>query len=176
MKRFVRTTTTLLGALLLGLPLAGLASHDRVFVPLFGYEEVPAVSTQAIGFFRATINRQAGTIEYELVYDALAGEVRQSHIHFGQKGVNGGVSVFLCQTATNVDPTGLAPTCAAPPARITGVLTSANIIGPGGQGIAATEINELIAAIRAGIAYVNVHSATFAGGEIRGQFDRHGFH
>jgi hypothetical protein len=163
-----------LAALLLGTPLHAAASHDRVFVPLFGYEEVPAVSTQAIGFFRAEIDRQAGTIEYELAYDALAGEVRQAHIHFGQKGVNGGISVFLCQTATNPDPTGLAPACSAPPARIVGMLSSANIIGPAGQGIAATELGELLAAIRSGVAYVNVHSSSFTGGEIRGQFDRRG--
>jgi hypothetical protein len=37
------------------------------------------------------------------------------------------------------------------------------------QGIAPGEFNELLAAIRAGVAYVNVHSSTFPGGEVRGQ-------
>jgi hypothetical protein len=144
--------------------------RDEIYVvPLRGFEEVPAVSSAARGLFKARIDEAAGTITYELRYETLQGDIRQAHIHFGQRGVNGGISVFLCQTATNVDPTGLSPTCTAPPAAITGVLTSANIIGPSGQGIAATEFAELVRAIRAGVAYVNVHSSVFLGGEVRGQ-------
>lgn len=95
--------------------------------------------------------------------------MRQAHIHFGQHGVNGGVSVFLCQTATNADPTGLAPTCPAS-GSVSGLLHTANVIGPAAQGLSAGEFAELVAAIRAGVAYVNVHSSTFPGGEVRGQF------
>jgi CHRD domain len=142
---------------------------NRIVIPLRSYEEVPAVSSVASGQFRARINEAAGTITYELSYRELQGDVRQSHIHFGQRSVNGGISVFLCQTATNPDPTGGAPTCGASPATMTGTLTAANIIGPAGQGIAATEFAELIRAIRAGVAYVNVHTSLFPGGEIRGQ-------
>lgn len=146
-----------------------IARDNIVLVPLRSYEEVPAVSSTARGFFKARIREDAGTIQYELSYEGLQGDIRQSHIHFGQRNVNGGVSVFLCQTATNVDPTGLAPQCGVSPATVTGTLTAANIIGPAGQGIAATEFAELVRAIRAGVAYINVHSSVFAGGEIRGQ-------
>ncbi len=86
--------------------------------------------------------------------------------------MNGGISVFLCQTATNPDPTGQAPQCTAPPALITGVIDADNIIGPAGQGVAAGQFEELVAAIRARVAYVNVHSSLFPGGEVRGQLDR----
>jgi hypothetical protein len=147
------------------------AARDRFFVELVPAEEVPSVSSGALGTFIATVDDEANTIEYELVYTAMTGEVRQAHIHFGQRGVNGGISVFLCQSTANPDPTNNAPACTAPPARLTGTLRAANIIGPGGQGIAATEMAELINAIRTGLAYVNVHTATFGGGEIRGQFD-----
>lgn len=163
--------TAALAALMLCASGGAAADPDRFLVELTGTEEVPAVSTAASGTFFAVVDADAGTIDYELIYDGLAGEVRQAHIHFGQRSVNGGISVFLCQTTQNPDPTGRAPACGAPPARITGSLTSANIIGPGGQGIAATEIGELIDAIAAQVAYVNVHTTTFPGGEIRGQFD-----
>jgi hypothetical protein len=152
------------------------ARDEIVIMPLRGFEEVPAVSSAARGFFKARINESAGTITYELRYEALQGDIRQAHIHFGQRGVNGGVSVYLCQTATNVDPTGLAPACGPAPATVTGTLTSANIIGPAGQGIAATEFAELLRAIRAGVAYVNVHSSVFPGGEVRGQARGSGHH
>jgi hypothetical protein len=148
------------------------SGHEVVSIPLRSYEEVPAVSSGAHGVFRARIDSRAGTIGYELSYDGLEGDVRQAHIHVGQKSVNGGISVFLCQTATNVDPTGQAPMCPPPPAVVTGVLDADNIIGPAGQGVAAGQMAELIAAIKSQVAYVNVHSSTFTGGEIRGQFDR----
>ena len=148
---------------------SGAAAAETVVVKMKSYEEVPAVSSGAIGHFTAFINEAAGTIDYELFFDGLEGDVRQSHIHFGQRGVSGGVSVYLCQTTFNADPTGLAPTCPQS-GTVTGTIRAANIIGPNGQGIAPTELAELIAAIRAGIAYPNVHSTKFPSGEVRGQF------
>jgi len=152
---------------LLGLPNAALA--ETLHVELTSYEEVPALSSAASGGFRAFIDDAGGTIRYELTYSGLEGDVRMSHIHLGQAGVNGGISIWLCQTAAFVDPTGLAPTCVQS-GTVTGLLTQANVIGPAGQGIAPSEFAEIVAAIRAGIAYVNVHSSVYPGGEIRGQF------
>jgi CHRD domain-containing protein len=165
--RAFRSLAALLGCA--AFALSGAAAAEMVVVKLQSYEEVPAVSSAATGHFNAFIDDRAGTIDYELSYSGLEGDVRQSHIHFGQRGVAGGISVFLCQTTFNPDPTGHAPTCPQS-GTVTGTITAANIIGPAGQGIAATELDELIAAIRAGIAYPNVHSTKFPAGEIRGQF------
>ena len=144
------------------------ALAETVNIPLSSYQEVPSISSAAAGEFRAHIAPGDGSIAYELSYGGLEGEVRQAHIHVGQRGVNGGVSVFLCETAANPDPTGLAPTCPAS-GSVQGLIQAAGVIGPAGQGLSAGELDELIAAIRAGVAYVNVHSTTFPGGEIRGQ-------
>ena len=171
MKSFPLAVGAVFAAVLSFVPCNAYAQRDRVLVELNSFEEVPAVSSTAAGTFIATIDSAANSISYELAYSGLTGDVRQAHIHFGQRSVNGGISVFLCQTTQNPDSTGRAPTCPSPSGRVTGVLTSANIIGPGGQGIAATEMGELIDAIRAQVAYVNVHTSTYAGGEIRGQFD-----
>lgn len=150
-----------------------LSQAQNIAIPLRGFEEVPSISSDARGMFRARV--EDGSIAYRLSYSGLQGEVRQAHIHLGQKGVNGGVSVFLCQTAANPDPAGLAPTCPSS-GEVTGLLLPANVIGPSGQGISAGEFAELVAAIRKGVAYVNVHSTSFPGGEIRGQLDRGGYH
>lgn len=92
----------------------------------------------------------------------------QAHIHFGQFAVNGGISVFLCSNLT--DPPPGTPACPNS-GTVSGTLTAASVIGPAGQGIAAGEFEELVEAIDAGIAYVNVHTTMFPTGEIRGQLD-----
>jgi hypothetical protein len=136
---------------------------------LTGYEEVPAISTTGNGLFRARINSDANEISYTLQYDELQGNVLQSHIHLGQEGVNGGISVFLCSNLGN-GPAGT-QACPAPPATISGTIRPSDVIGPAGQGIAAGEFDELVRAIRAGATYVNVHSSIWPGGEIRSQLN-----
>lgn len=134
---------------------------------LVSYQEVPALSSPAVGEIDLVIDDAAQTIAYRLRFTGLVADVRQAHIHFAQRGVNGGIMLWLCGTATNPGPAGT-PVCPAS-GEISGMLGPAEVIGPAGQGIAAAEFDEAAAAIRAGAAYANVHSATYAGGEIRGQ-------
>jgi len=143
---------------------------------LKGYEEVPSVSTEASGDLTLKINDAAGTIAYNLSYENLQGTVTQSHIHFGQKSVAGSIVIWLCQTAAAPAPAaaGTVPTCpdsASSPVTVSGTVTAANVIAAStaSQQIAAGELAEVIAAIRAGVAYGNVHSSLSPGGEIRGQ-------
>jgi hypothetical protein len=156
-------------ALVLLFAVPAMAADRNFKTELESYQEVPSISSQAAGEFRARLSRDEATLTYTLSYAGLEGDVSQSHIHFGQHSVNGAVVVFLCETAGSQDPTGLAPTC--PQAgTVEGSLTAANMTGgAAGQGIAAGEFAELVAALRAGVAYVNVHSARFPSGEIRGQ-------
>ena len=136
---------------------------------LTGYEEVPSVSTTASGTFDARI-RKDDAIEWELSYSDLEGAVQQSHIHFAQTSVNGNIVVFLCTNLGN-GPAGTQP-CPAPPATIHGVILPSNVgAGAANQGIAAGEFEELLAAMRAGKTYVNLHSTKWPAGEIRSQID-----
>lgn len=145
------------------------ADNGGLNIRLRSFQEVPSVSSAAAGRFKAHIDdRGAGAIHYDLSYSGLEGDVRQAHIHIGQRHVNGGIMVFLCQTTTNPDPTGLAPSCPQS-GTVSGVLQAANVIAVAAQGIEAMSFGEMIKAIRAGVAYVNVHSARFPGGELRGQ-------
>ena len=159
-----------LGVVLVGASAAtaGSGDDDDTRTKLKGYAEVPAISTTGSGRFKAEI--EDDTITYELKYRDLTAPVLQSHIHFGQFSVNGGISVFLCSNLGN-GPAGT-PTCPGPfEGKVTGVLTAEDVIGPTAQGITAGELEELLDAIDAGVAYVNVHSELFPTGEIRGQLD-----
>jgi hypothetical protein len=49
------------------------------------------------------------------------------------------------------------------------VAVAADVIGPTAQGIEPGALRELIAAIRAGKTYVNVHTTKWTAGEIRSQ-------
>ena len=146
--------------------------HDRdgrfvVRADLEGFQEVPAISTVASGHFRAVIDTKANTITWKLNYDGLEGAVQQSHVHFGQLSVNGGVSFFLCSNLGN-GPAGT-QACPVGPAELTGVITPDLVVGPTGTGIEPGAMAEIVAAIRNGTSYANVHSAKWPGGEIRGQ-------
>jgi hypothetical protein len=143
---------------------------------LIGYEEVPSLSTTANGEFHARISNDDTEIQYSLSYSDLEGAVQQAHIHLGQKGVNGGISVFLCTNLGN-GPAGTQP-CPPPPATITGTITANDVspnipatAGARAQGLETGEFGELLAAMRAGVTYVNVHSSKFPAGEMRSQID-----
>jgi hypothetical protein len=134
---------------------------------LNGYEETPAVSTAAGGAFSATVTPTEDGLTYKLSYTGLQGSVTQSHIHFGQPNVAGGIAVFLCSNLGN-GPAGT-QACPPSPATITGTIHAADVIGPSVQGIGNGELAELMRAIKTGNAYANVHSSTFPSGEIRSQ-------
>jgi hypothetical protein len=173
----MQAMTAGIAAVMLGA--GSLMAHDRdedrgwpkskffVSAELVGYQEVPAISTTARGQFRAWVDSKGETITFKLTYDPLEGDVQQAHVHFGQVSVNGGISFFLCSNLGN-GPAGT-QACPVGPAEVTGTITPAQIIGPTGTGIEAGAFAEVVAAIRNGTAYANVHSTKWPGGEIRGQ-------
>ena len=153
---------------------------------LNGFNEAAnVVSTTGSGTFRATINREETEISYVLTFKELEGDVRQAHIHIGLPQNSGGIVLWLCDSATNQSPRANTPECTANDplnthaGRATGTLTEADIQSLAVNGIAGPtattpgEFAEIIALIRAGKTYVNVHSTKFPPGEIRSQIDDH---
>ncbi|MFZ2651232.1 MAG: CHRD domain-containing protein [Burkholderiaceae bacterium] len=137
-----------------------------------------AISSPASGSFKAAIDDTAQLITYELNYKDLGSAVQQAHIHFGQRHTVGGIVVWLCQTTAVPAPAAVAavtPFCPQDTTGgpVTGTILPAQVLAQAAQGFAALAFDELVRAIRAGAAYVNVHSATFAPGEIRGQLEAH---
>jgi hypothetical protein len=148
---------------------AGGGGGKKVSTELTGYEEVPAISTTGNGTFKATIDTRADEIRYRLSYADLEGDVTQAHIHFGQRAVNGDIVAFLCSNVPT-SPLGT-PECPGPrDGTVEGTIEPIDVLDTD-QGITQGEFDELVAAIRAGVTYANVHSTLWPGGEIRGQLD-----
>lgn len=157
-------------ALSSALPAPMAVRAEQIQAALSGYEEVPVVSTAATGEFRGMISRDDQFIDYALTYSGLQGTVLQAHIHVAQRGANGSIVIRLCGTAANPGPAGT-PTCTLGFGTFTGTITAANVVAgaTASQQLAAGELAEVIAAMRAGAAYANVHTIPSPGGEIRGQ-------
>ena len=129
---------------------------------MIGGEENPANASQAQGQAIFRLSEDGTELQYKLIVANIE-NVLQSHIHMAPAGVNGGIVVWLYPSA---------PPASLIPGRSDGILAEgvirdANVIGAlSGQGVAG-----LMAAIRAGNTYVNVHTTQFPPGEIRGQVD-----
>ena len=105
---------------------------------LIGYNEAPPISTTARGSFKARIDTAGQKITYELSYRNLSSTALFSHIHFGQRGVNGGVSAFLCGG-------GGKPACPAEVSgTVTGTIVPADVLGPAAQGIGRASCRERV--------------------------------
>jgi len=139
------------------------ADEGRGFkADLSGYEETPVtLSTPGHGAFKAMVSGDGASISYELSYGDLESAAFAAHIHLGMPATTGGVIAFLCGG-------GGKPDCPPTGGTVTGMIVAADVIGPAGQGIAAGEFEELLAAMRVGATYANVHTSTRPGGEIRG--------
>lgn len=165
-----KTSTHLLPLLLAPslLVVSAIAGAEQIQGDLDGYQEVPPVSTVAAGDFRAMISPGDDAIDYELTYAGLQGDITMAHVHFGQAGVNGGIVFWLCGTPALPGPEGT-PTC-PDEGTVSGTIDADDIqASPPAQQIAAGDLAAVIAAIRAGAAYANVHTTLSPGGEIRGQ-------
>jgi len=160
-----RSAVLLLGAVsLLTIPLA---AHDRkpehhFRAELRGRNEVPLTLSAARGTLDLDVNQADTSVDFTLEYSGLSPNVLFAHIHVGQRDVNGGVTVFFCGG-------GGRPACPTPSGTVSGSFTANDVIGLTTQQLEANNLAKLLAAIRAGHTYANVHSTTSPGGEIRGQ-------
>ncbi|MES2521873.1 MAG: CHRD domain-containing protein [Gemmatimonadota bacterium] len=122
-------------------------------------EEVPTNDSRARGNATFTLSEDGTTLTYKLITAGLE-NVTQAHIHIAPEGVNGPVVVFLFGfVAGGVTQNGVLAE---------GTITQAQLIARPAIGFGGT-MAELVARIRSGNAYVNLHTVRLPGGEIRGQ-------
>jgi hypothetical protein len=139
---------------------------------LSGFNEIGPINNNSgailtDGTGRLQLEVSPNSVAYTLTYSNLTSNALQSHIHFGKKHDAGGIMVFLCSNLGN-GPAGT-PACPVSGGTVTGTLTAASVVAIPTQNVTAGNFTALLAALHSDAAYVNVHTANFPGGEIRGQ-------
>ena len=134
-------------------------AQDHFHATASGREEVPPNDSRGRGTATFKLSKDGTTLTYRLIV-ANIDNVTQAHIHIAPEGVNGPVVVFLFGfVAGGVTQNGLLAE---------GTITQADLIARPAIGFGAT-MTELLAAMRSGNAYVNVHTVAIPAGEVRGQ-------
>jgi hypothetical protein len=162
-------------------PHGGGAAVTNFGAPLSSGEEVTEIdlvfTSPARGNAIFQLDRH-GTLSYQLIVANIE-NVTMAHIHVGAAGTNGPVVVWLYpSTAVGAGPPG--------GGRLQGVIARGTITESDLVGMLAGEpLGALIDLVRAGLAYVNVHTddgvappntgpGDFPGGEVRGQLRHRG--
>lgn len=107
--------------------------------------------TSANGAAAFTVN--GGTVSYVVTFSRLSGAPQGAHIHAPASASQNAAVIVDFPTSGQTGTSGV----------LTGTFTAANIRN------AAVSFDSLTTLLRTGNAYVNVHTAQFPGGEIRGQ-------
>jgi len=160
-ERSVRRSLVLLSIVTVCGALAGCGSDNAVSVgnatyvaTLVGAREVPAVQTSATG--TATFNRIGTSVTYTVSASGFATPLTVGQVYIGAAGAIGSVIVpftILAQSGTVA----------------TGAIDLSSPITQGNITISGDSLRSLF---DNGTAYVNLHTAAFPGGEIRGQIVR----
>jgi len=131
---------------------------------LSGFQEAAPTPklTAGSGEFRGRIAPDNHSLTFTLRWSNLTGAPLVAHFHFAQRGVSGAVVVNICGTPGK-------PACGGATGSITGTAVASDVQGVSAQGVAAGDFAGFLRIIRNGVSYVNIHTATFGAGEIRGQ-------
>ncbi len=148
MKFSHRALTLLAGIAVAGFTLASCDDDDKTVTPsntteltatINSAQQVPGNAATGTGTFSGTLNRDTKVLTYTVTHAGLTGPVAAAHIHFGKPGRASGVMVGFIGALTSP---------------FSGTVTIPN------QAAVDSLLNNK--------AYVNLHTAAFTGGEIRG--------
>ncbi len=175
MKRHLLSVLPVALALLVTTTASAVPPDFAKFVaPLNGRSEVPARETSARGAAHLTWDASAAQLGYTLIVANIENVVA-SHIHCAASGVNGPVGVTLFLGTAGSGP-------------FSGILAQGRLTAPdSGNACGWADLGDVVEAIQAGGAYINVHTndgvaptntgpGDFPGGEIRGQLRLAGPH
>lgn len=137
--------------------------HNRNFrAHLSGDQETSGPDTLAQGEIVFQLSKDGSELAFMLIVANIE-DVFMAHIHLAPQGENGPIAVWLYPSE---------PPSILIPGRSDGILAVGTIleedlVGP----LTGMSMDDLVSAMREGLAYVNVHTIDFPGGEIRGQIE-----
>lgn len=131
---------------------------DQFGASLTGAEEVPPLETTGGAVVQLVLNAD-GSLSYELRATGPIQNATAAHVHLGARAQNGPVVLFLFGSSAGQN-------FAAGDLIASGTVNDTNVIARPGF---APTIANLVARMRQGRAYVNLHTTAHPGGEIRGQ-------
>jgi hypothetical protein len=140
-----------IAAAMLSLASAAYAKDQKFTADLSGAQEVSPVETAGTG--KAEFESDGTSVAFELEWKDLSTSAFAAHIHCGVTGQNGPVGVTLF----------------AGPRGTEGEVKSTFVAPDPGNGCGWDDLADVLAAMAAGGAYVNIHTTQHPGGEIRGQ-------
>ena len=157
---------------------AAVAPSTTFTATLSGKNEVPAVDTPATGSATFELSQDGAALNYTLSVSNVS-DVTMAHIHIGAPGAKGEHVAPLYPEPTGAPMGGMSngmndavpsQSNMASPKRMNGVIAKGTIHASDlGGSLQGKTIADLVAAIKSGNAYVNVHTKAHADGEIRGQ-------
>jgi len=174
MRRPYLIGVVLVGALASAATAAALgAFNGNLGTHLKGRYEIPLRATNAQGQAIFQVSDDGQSVHYKLIASNIDNAF-MAHIHMGPPDANGPIVVWLFPSTAPVP--GPLGTGRHDGVLAEGTFTAGNLVGP----LAGHPLSDLLAAVRAGNTYVNVHTndgqdgtntgpGDFPGGEIRGQ-------
>lgn len=144
-------------------------AHEQVYAaPLKGSSEIPAATTTGSGYAIVTLDLDLLTMRVQVTFADLIGNVTASHIH----------CCTVTPGAANVPVATQTPSFTGFPTGVkagtydhTFDMSSASSYSAGfisnHGGTVGSAFNDLVAGLDSGNAYLNVHTSSFPGGEIR---------
>ena len=149
--------TAIAAAIVLGA--CGGSNNTKFAATLNGASEVPAVVSNGMGTGTFTLSSSSTMVTYNITATGLSGNATLSHIHVGATTVSGPI-VLPFPSSAIVNGAGGSVT-------VSGTFTSADVVPQASPPI--NNLDDLLAQMRAGSTYANIHTALHPGGEIRGQ-------
>jgi CHRD domain/PEP-CTERM motif len=166
----MKKTVNLIGLMFTVLVLFGVAKADQLTftATLTGNQEVPPTGSPGTGNAVVTVDTVTNIMSVNVTFSGLVSPTMIAHIHCCQPpGVNAGVATTV-PTFPGF-PTGVLSGSYSQTFDLTNAssFNSAFVTAQGGT--VASARAALITGMVNGLSYFNIHTATFGGGEIRGQ-------